>query len=322
MLLRGARPPAPAQRLARARELRPLGPAHDGGHAAAQALLPGHREAAAPAHHDLPEVLPHDRHRERRHHDAASDLLRDARQLLDRRSTSSRARSSTRGSCRSTGFGFKPEDIWITVYEGDDALGLGPDEEAIAVWEAIGVPRSRIVLLPSEENFWQAGPTGPCGPCSELYLDRGLEWGTADDLPGGENERFLEYWNLVFMQYDQDPVGTLTPLPAKNIDTGLGLNRMALIQQGVDSIFETDQFAPLMTLGRELATSEPDERALRILADHTRGDDVPHRRRRRALQRGPRLRPAPDHAPRAAAGPPHRHRARLPAAVRRASSST
>jgi alanyl-tRNA synthetase len=169
------------------------------------------------------------------------------------------------------GFGFKPEDIWITVHEGDEALGLGPDEEAIAVWEAIGVPRSRIILLPSEENFWQAGPTGPCGPCSELYLDRGLEWGTDDDLPGGDNERFLEYWNLVFMQYDQDPVGTLTPLPAKNIDTGLGLNRMAMIQQGVDSIFETDQFHPLMTLGRDLATGEPDERALRILADHTRG---------------------------------------------------
>jgi alanyl-tRNA synthetase len=169
------------------------------------------------------------------------------------------------------GFGFKPEDIWITVHEGDEALGLGPDEEAIAVWEAIGVPRSRIILLPSEENFWQAGPTGPCGPCSELYLDRGVEWGAEDDLPGGDNERFLEYWNLVFMQYDQDPVGTLTPLPAKNIDTGLGLNRMAMIQQGVDSIFETDQFHPLMTLGRDLATSEPDERALRILADHTRG---------------------------------------------------
>jgi alanyl-tRNA synthetase len=169
------------------------------------------------------------------------------------------------------GFGFKPEDIWITVHEGDEALGLGPDEEAIAVWEAIGVPRSRIILLPSEENFWQAGPTGPCGPCSELYLDRGLQWGTEDDLPGGDNERFLEYWNLVFMQYDQDPVGTLTPLPANNIDTGLGLNRMAMIQQGVDSIFETDQFHPLMTLGRDLATGEPDERALRILADHTRG---------------------------------------------------
>jgi alanyl-tRNA synthetase len=169
------------------------------------------------------------------------------------------------------GFGFNFDDIWISVFEGDEALGLGPDEEAIAAWESVGVPRERIVALPSSENFWAAGPTGPCGPCSELYLDRGVEFGAPDDRPGGDNDRFLEYWNLVFMQYDQDPPGTLTPLPANNIDTGLGLNRMALIQQGAPTIFETDQFVPLMTLGRELATLEPDERALRILADHTRG---------------------------------------------------
>jgi alanyl-tRNA synthetase len=169
------------------------------------------------------------------------------------------------------GFHFTPEDIWITVFEGDEALGLGPDEEAIAAWESVGVPRERIVLCPRSENFWQAGPTGPCGPCSELYLDRGVAYGRADDLPGGENERFLEYWNLVFMQYNQDPVGTLTPLPNQNIDTGLGLNRMALIQQDVATIFETDQFAPLMALGRELSPhAEPEERALRILADHSR----------------------------------------------------
>jgi alanyl-tRNA synthetase len=169
------------------------------------------------------------------------------------------------------GFGFDADDIWVTVFEGDDELGLGPDEEAIDAWLKIGVPRERIVLCPRSENFWQAGETGPCGPCSELYLDRGLAWGTEDDLPGGENERFLEYWNLVFMQYNQDPVNTLTPLPDKNIDTGLGLNRMALIQQGVDTIFDTDQFVGLMQLGRSLATGELDERALRILADHTRG---------------------------------------------------
>src|ERR687897_300126 len=82
------------------------------------------------------------------------------------------------------GFGFEPEKIWATVFEGDDELGLGPDEEAIEVWLQIGIPRERIVLLPRKENFWQAGPTGPCGPCSELYLDRGLEFGTEDDLPG------------------------------------------------------------------------------------------------------------------------------------------
>ena len=174
------------------------------------------------------------------------------------------------------GFGFEPEMIWATVFEGDEELGLGPDEEAIEVWLEIGVPRERIVLLPRAENFWQAGDTGPCGPCSELYLDRGLEFGTPDDLPGGSNERFLEYWNLVFMQYDQDPVGTLTPLPAKNIDTGLGLNRLAAILQDKKSVFETDHFQPLIALGEELSGRRYEEtfetdRALRILADHSRG---------------------------------------------------
>ncbi len=168
------------------------------------------------------------------------------------------------------GFGFAAEDVWVTVFEGDEELGLGPDEEAIAAWEAIGVPSSRIVLCPRSENFWQSGPTGPCGPCSELYLDRGLAYGAAHDLPGGENDRFLEFWNLVFMQLDQDPIGTVTPLPTQNIDTGMGLNRMATILQGVETIFETDQFVPLMQLGRELATGEPNDRSLRILADHAR----------------------------------------------------
>ena len=171
------------------------------------------------------------------------------------------------------GFGLDPERIWATVFEGDEALGLGPDEEAIDAWLALGVPRERIVMCPRSENFWQAGPTGPCGPCSELYYDRGLEWGAEEDLPGGENERFLEYWNLVFMQFDQRADGdatSLTPLPAQNIDTGLGLNRMAILQQDVATVFETDQFAPLVELGRELAGADPGDRPLRILADHAR----------------------------------------------------
>jgi alanyl-tRNA synthetase len=167
--------------------------------------------------------------------------------------------------------GFEPERIWISVFEGDDELGLGPDEEAIEAWRSVGVPRERIVLLPRSENFWQAGPIGPCGPCSELYYDRGVDHGKEDDLPGGDNDRFIEYWNLVFMQYAQDPENVLTPLPAQNIDTGLGLNRMAMLLQDVPTIFETDQFAPLIELGRSLATQDVNDRSLRILADHARG---------------------------------------------------
>jgi alanyl-tRNA synthetase len=174
------------------------------------------------------------------------------------------------------GFGFDPEKVWATVFAGDEQLGLGPDEEAIEAWLSVGLPRDRIVQLGREDNFWQAGPTGPCGPCSELYLDRGPEFGGADELPGSDGERFLEYWNLVFMQYDQNPEGVLTPLPAKNIDTGLGLNRLAAIMQGTTSVFETDQIRPLVTLGEELSgqtygESDDVDRALRILADHTRG---------------------------------------------------
>jgi alanyl-tRNA synthetase len=177
-------------------------------------------------------------------------------------------------------WGFAEEDIWVTVFEGDEGLGLGPDEEAIELWRAVGLPSERIVRCPRSENFWQGGPTGPCGPCSELYFDRGAEHGSPGDLPGGENERFLEYWNLVFMQYDQQPAadepGTvLKPLPARSIDTGLGLNRMAAILQEQPSVFETDQFKPLIELGEELSgrgygSDFDSDRALRILADHTR----------------------------------------------------
>jgi alanyl-tRNA synthetase len=173
------------------------------------------------------------------------------------------------------GFGLREEDIWVTVFEGDEELGLGPDDEAIEAWLSVGVPRERIVFCGASENFWQAGPTGPCGPCSELYYDRGLDFGVEDDLPGGDNERFLEYWNLVFMQFNQEPEGVLTPLPAKNIDTGLGPNRLAAVLQDVPSVFETDQFRPLIELGEELSERRYDEsfavgRAMRILADHSR----------------------------------------------------
>jgi len=173
------------------------------------------------------------------------------------------------------GFGLNEDDIWVTVFGGDDELGIGPDQEAIDLWLEVGMPRERIVECPREENFWESGPTGPCGPDSELYLDLGVARGKPDDLPGGENERFLEFWNLVFMQYDQNPPKPLTPLPNQNIDTGLGLNRMAAIKQGKETVFETDQFAPLIALGEELSGRRYGEsfavdRALRILADHSR----------------------------------------------------
>ena len=173
------------------------------------------------------------------------------------------------------GFGFDPDAIWITVFGGDEELGLGPDEEAIEAWSEIGVPRERIVECERSENWWELPPPGPCGPSSELYLDRGTQFGSADDLPGGDNERFLEYWNLVFMQFNQQPVNVLSPLPAKNIDTGLGLNRLAAILQEKPTVFETDQFWPLIELGHELSgrrygEDEDTDRALRVLADHSR----------------------------------------------------
>ena len=121
----------------------------------------------------------------------------------------------------------------------------------------------------------RARPVPAVRAVSELYFDRGVEFGQPDDLPGGDNERFLEYWNLVFMQFDQDPENVLTPLPAKNIDTGLGLNRMAAILQNKETVFETDQFAPLVALGEELwgrryGEEFTTDRALRMLADHAR----------------------------------------------------
>ncbi len=174
------------------------------------------------------------------------------------------------------GFGLDPERIWVTVFGGDEELGLGPDTEAIEIWKANGVPEDRIVQLPRSENFWQAGPTGPCGPCSEMYLDRGTELGGPDDLPGDDTDRFLEYWNHVFMTYELGDDGSLAPLPANNIDTGMGLERMAAILQGVGSVFETDVYRPLIGLAEELSgrsygDDAPSTRAMRIIADHSRG---------------------------------------------------
>jgi alanyl-tRNA synthetase len=174
------------------------------------------------------------------------------------------------------GFGMDPERIWATVFGGDDELGLGPDEEAIEIWRAQGMPDERIVLLGRADNFWQAGPSGPCGPCSELYLDRGEGFGAAGERPGDDTDRFLEFWNHVFMTYDLGEDGSLSELPMRNIDTGMGLDRMAAILQDVPSVFETDLLRPLVDLAEELSGHSYDEggavtRAMRIVADHSRG---------------------------------------------------
>src|SRR5680860_1406986 len=174
------------------------------------------------------------------------------------------------------GLELDPERIWITVFGGDDEFGLGPDEDAIECWHAIGIPEERIVRLGREDNFWQSGPTGPCGPCSELYLDRGPDFGADSVRPGDDTERYLEYWNLVFMQYELHSDGSLTELPQQNIDTGLGLDRMAAIQQDVPSVYETEHFRPLVEFGEERSgrrygQDEQTTRSLRVLADHGRG---------------------------------------------------
>ena len=131
------------------------------------------------------------------------------------------------------GFGFPPEQIWVTVFEGDEELGLGPDEEAIDAWLKVGVPRERIVLCPRSENFWQAGPTGPCGPCSELYFDRGAGVGHArTTCPAARTSASSSTGTSSSCSSTRTRSDTLTPLPKQNIDTGLGLNRMALDPAG------------------------------------------------------------------------------------------
>ena len=169
--------------------------------------------------------------------------------------------------------------LWVTVHAGDPELKLGPDQVAIDLWEKIGMPAERIVPLPSSENFWSVGGPGPCGPDSEIYYDWGEEagCGAPDCKPGCTRcERFLEFWNLVFMSYELHPDGTLTPLPEQNIDTGLGLERTARIVQQVASVYDTDGYQLIMRWIEEqsgVAYGETDDatKAHRVLADHGRG---------------------------------------------------
>jgi alanyl-tRNA synthetase len=169
--------------------------------------------------------------------------------------------------------------VWVSVHAGDPAFELGPDQVAIDLWEKIGMPPERIVALPSSENFWSVGGPGPCGPDSEIYYDWGeaAGCGEPDCRPGCDRcERFLEFWNLVFMEYEQRPDGTLTPLPKQNIDTGLGLERTARIVQDVPSVYDTDGFQQIMAWvagesGVAYGDSTDATKAHRVLADHGRG---------------------------------------------------
>lgn len=172
---------------------------------------------------------------------------------------------------------FPEERLWATVFGGDPELGLGEDEVAVNGWLRVGIPADRIRGLPRSENFWQAGPTGPCGPCSELYYDRGAAHGCSrpDCAPGCECDRFLEFWNLVFMEFELHDDGRLTTLPTQNIDTGLGVERGAALLQGVHSVYETDGFAAIMDwveseTGTRYGESDEATKAHRVLADHGR----------------------------------------------------
>lgn len=168
--------------------------------------------------------------------------------------------------------GFDKDKIWITVYLDDD--------EAENFWIAEGIPKERIVRLGKEDNFWgPAGDTGACGPCSELYLDRGPEkggpnCGTSNTCkPGCSCDRFLEFWNLVFNQFDQDINGKLNPLKQTGIDTGSGLERVALLLQNVDSVYDTNELRRIISFIEKLSGKTYDtesKMAFRVLTDHSR----------------------------------------------------
>jgi len=169
-------------------------------------------------------------------------------------------------------FGFDGDRLWITVHESDD--------EAEQIWhDVVGVPMNRIQRLGDKDNFWQMGDVGPCGPCSEIHIDRGSAFGPdGGPLNDPAGDRFLEFWNLVFMQYNQGKDGSRTRLPRPSIDTGAGFERILTLVQGVDSIWETDLLSPLIDTGRSLTGAEyrvgdyghRPSFSLRVLAEHAR----------------------------------------------------
>jgi alanyl-tRNA synthetase len=178
-------------------------------------------------------------------------------------------------------WGMEKERLWATVFE-DEEGELPADEEALDYWLGeTNIPRDQVLRFGREDNFWSMGPTGPCGPCSELHFDRGPEYCDRQDEPGhvcqvnGDCARYLEFWNLVFIQYDRYAGGELNELPAKHIDTGLGLERVVTMAQGVVANYETDLFSPIMHRVQELlghSDKEVQENIVsyRVIADHGR----------------------------------------------------
>ncbi len=173
-------------------------------------------------------------------------------------------------------YGVPKERLWVTVFGGTPAVP--GDEEAASLWrDTVGVDPARILRLGEKENFWRMGDVGPCGPCSEIHFDLGADLTSVDGLSTPENDerRYVEIWNLVFMQFDQKADGTLTPLPAPSIDTGMGLERITSVLQGKRSNYDTDLFLPiLLAIGRRAGTdygAGPDsDTSMRVIADHAR----------------------------------------------------
>jgi len=170
-------------------------------------------------------------------------------------------------------FGLPKDKLYVTVFREDD--------EAEQLWQKVaGVPRSRIFRLDEKDNFWQMGDTGPCGPCSEIHYDMGVEAAAPgrehEQFPSDAGDRFVEIWNLVFMQFNRDSSGVLTPLPRPSVDTGMGLERTTAVMQGKLSVYDTDLLLPVIHRGAELFGnvafgSDPRvDTALRIVADHAR----------------------------------------------------
>src|SRR5437764_12971499 len=169
-----------------------------------------------------------------------------------------------------------PERLWFSVFEGDDSVPA--DEQAAALWVKVGAPPERVLRFGKKDNFWSMGDTGPCGPCSEIHYFRGDDLSqNVAALVNGPGDETMEIWNLVFMQYDRDASGTLTPLPAPSVDTGMGLERIASVLQKVNTNYDIDLFRPI--IARIEAASDyryqgrmDDEldTAVRVLCDHSR----------------------------------------------------